>query len=32
MIWKIAQGSEPVPKLPASIRDRGRQLRQALVG
>ncbi len=32
MVWKIAQGSEPVPKLPVSIRDRGRQLRQALVG
>jgi thiamine pyrophosphate-dependent acetolactate synthase large subunit-like protein len=32
MVWKIARGSEPVPRLPASVRDRGRRLRQALVG
>lgn len=32
LVWKIDRGSEPVPKLPVSIRERSRHLRQALVG
>lgn len=32
LVWKIAQGSEGVPKFAASVRDRGRRMRQALTG
>ena len=32
LVWKIARGNEPVPKLPLSVRERGRYMRQALVG
>lgn len=31
MVWKIARSTEPVPKFAASVRDRGRRMRQALV-
>ena len=31
-VWKIARANEPVPKFELSIAERGRRLRQALVG